>query len=325
MKVTPIDKFVRLMNEYSVRGVPYLFIIDFNIKTPEIYKLDDIPPGIRFTTPLLSNSTPLQSFTRSFLFEKYPVPFSHYNKAFKFIQNTISMGRTFLANLTFPTRIKTDLTLEDIFNISSAKYKLLYHNKFIVFSPETFIRINDHIISSFPMKGTIDASIPGSEHLILSDMKETAEHNTIVDLIRNDLSIVADNVTITRYRFIDRIKTSGKTLLQVSSEITGYLEKNYRNRLGNILLSMLPAGSVTGAPKKETIRIIKESEEYDRGWYTGVFGVYDGRNLDSAVIIRYIENDSGTMYYKSGGGITFMSNAESEFKELIDKVYVPVG
>jgi len=90
-------------------------------------------------------------------------------------------------------------------------------------------------------------------------------------------------------------------------------------------MGMLPAGSVTGAPKKETVRIIRESEKYNRGWYTGIFGVFDGRNLDSAVMIRFIENDSGTMCYKSGGGITFMSNAESEYKELIGKVYVPVS
>jgi len=194
-----------------------------------------------------------------------------------------------------------------------------------VFSPEIFVRIKGSEITSYPMKGTIDASIPDAESVILSDVKEIAEHNTIVDLIRNDLSIEAKDVTVTRYRYIDEIKTSDRMLLQVSSEITGYLDRDFRSRLGNIIIGMLPAGSVTGAPKKETVRIIRDSEKYDRGWYTGIFGVFDGRNLDSAVMIRFIENDSGTMYYKSGGGITFMSNAESEYKELIDKVYVPVG
>jgi len=325
MKTSSADKFVRLMNSYSDKGVPYLFIIDFNLLNPVIYKLDEVPHGIRFITPLLSNTTSSPKFTRSFQFEKYPVLFSRYNEAFNNIHKNINMGRTFLANLTFPTRILTDLTLKGIFNLSSAKYKLLYDNNFVVFSPEIFVRIKGSEITSYPMKGTIDASIPDAESVILSDVKEIAEHNTIVDLIRNDLSIEAKDVTVTRYRYIDEIKTSDRTLLQVSSEITGYLDRDFRSRLGNIIIGMLPAGSVTGAPKKETVRIIRDSEKYDRGWYTGIFGVFDGRNLDSAVMIRFIENDSGTMYYKSGGGITFMSNAESEYKELIDKVYVPVG
>ena len=88
---------------------------------------------------------------------------------------------------------------------------------------------------------------------------------------------------------------------------------------------MLPAGSVTGAPKKQTVAIIRESENYERGWYTGVFGVFDGKSLDSAVMIRYIEKDSGKFCYKSGGGITYMSDPEKEYEELISKIYVPVG
>lgn len=88
---------------------------------------------------------------------------------------------------------------------------------------------------------------------------------------------------------------------------------------------MLPAGSVTGAPKRETIKIIEEVEQYDRGWYTGVFGIFDGKQLDSAVMIRFIERDSEGLIYKSGGGITFMSDPAKEYEELIAKVYVPVG
>ena len=319
------EEFTGLMNYYGARREPFLFIIDFNMLTPEIYNFDHVPPGIKFVTPLYSNVSAERTLPGSYLFEKEPVPFAYYYQAFLNVQKNISQGKTFLVNLTFPTRLTTDLTLADIFNKATAKYKLLYHDKFVVFSPEIFVRINNCVISSYPMKGTIDASVPDAKSVILSDEKETAEHNTIVDLIRNDLSIVSDNVTVTRYRYIDQIETGDRTLLQVSSEITGSLEKGYEARLGDIITGMLPAGSVTGAPKKETVSILSESEKYDRGWYTGVFGVFDGKNLDSAVMIRYIENDSGTLYYKSGGGITYLSNAEMEYKELISKVYVPVG
>jgi para-aminobenzoate synthetase component 1 len=257
--------------------------------------------------------------------KKEPVTFKHYLKAFENVKKNIKLGNTYLLNLTFPTFIETELTLEEIFLTSVAKYKLLYYNKFTVFSPEIFVTIKDGIISSFPMKGTIDASAVDAENAILGDEKEIAEHNTIVDLIRNDLSIVADNISVTRYRFIDKIKTNDKALLQVSSEISGYLDTGWEDRLGDIIINMLPAGSVTGAPKKETVRIIKESEDYKRGWYTGVFGVFDGKQLDSAVMIRYIEKDSERYIYKSGGGVTWLSDPFKEYNELIAKVYVPVG
>lgn len=313
------------MNDYGKKNIPFLFIIDFNMRTPEIYRLEDIPQGIKFETPLLSNTTSEKKYYRSFHFKKEPVPFQEYLESFLNIRKEIHRGKTFLVNLTFPTRIFTDLTLEEIFYLSRAKYKLLYHDKFVVFSPEIFVRISDYKIRSFPMKGTIDASVPDAESVILSNIKEKAEHNTIIDLIRNDMSIEAKDVVVTRYRYIDRINTADKTLLQVSSEISGSLDRDFRKRLGNIITGMLPAGSVSGAPKEETVRIIHDNEKYERGWYTGIFGVFDGENLDSGVMIRYIENNSGSMYYKSGGGITFMSNAEAEYKELIDKVYVPIA
>jgi para-aminobenzoate synthetase component 1 len=87
---------------------------------------------------------------------------------------------------------------------------------------------------------------------------------------------------------------------------------------------MIPAGSISGAPKPKTLEIISKVENYNRGYYTGVFGYFDGKNLDSCVIIRYIENDNGQLVYKSGGGITFMSNAENEYDEMLKKVYVPI-
>jgi para-aminobenzoate synthetase component 1 len=92
-----------------------------------------------------------------------------------------------------------------------------------------------------------------------------------------------------------------------------------------MILKLLPAGSISGTPKKKTIKIIKEVEGYKRGFYTGIFGITDEKTfLDSAVIIRYIEKDKDNLIYKSGGGITIDSNLESEYKELIDKVYIPV-
>ena len=320
-----LNTFIELMNSYGASEEPFLFIIDFDIKRPEIHKLSELPEGIKVSTPCYSNISSGQKKRKPFTLIKYPVSFERYFKSFTNIQQNIKLGNSFLVNLTFPTVVETELSLEDIFYRSFAKYKLLYHDSFVVFSPETFVKISDGEIKSFPMKGTIDASVPKAETAIINDQKEMAEHNTIVDLIRNDLSIISENVEVTKFRYIDRIKTSEGELLQVSSEITGKISKDYKNLYGDIITKMLPAGSVTGAPKKETVRIIKESEEYDRGWYTGVFGVFDGRILDSAVMIRFIEKDAERYIYKSGGGITFLSDPEKEYEELILKVYVPVG
>ena len=320
-----IASFIERMNTLGACGEPFLFIIDAGMKRPEIHKLNDLPEEIKFSTPIMSNSSEKQIYSKSLSLKKVPISFERYYEAFSHVMKNIRHGNTYLLNLTFPTKIDTELTLEDIFRISVAKYKLLYYNNFVIFSPEIFVRIKYGKISSFPMKGTIDASIPSACEVILNDEKEKAEHNTIIDLIRNDLSIVSDNVTVARYRYIERIKTCENELLQVSSEITGDLKEGYERRLGNIITAMLPAGSVTGAPKRETIKIIEEVEQYNRGWYTGVFGIFDGKQLDSAVMIRFIERDSEGLIYKSGGGITFMSDPVKEYEELIAKVYVPVG
>lgn len=316
---------IQLMNEYGKSKTPFLFIIDFEMKQPLVLKLDDIDPNI-----LLFNINNKRNYNialkpgNPISFEKHPINIEEYKTVFENIRSEINAGNTYLLNLTFPTKIKTNLTFEEIFYLSQAEYKLFYKDKFVVFSPESFVKIKDGLISSYPMKGTIDASIPNAEQIIISDLKETSEHITIVDLIRNDLSMVAKYVRVEKFRYVEKIITSNKTLLQVSSKITGRLDSNFSSRLGEIIFNLLPAGSVSGAPKKKTVEIIKANEIYLRGFYTGVFGYFDGSNLDSGVMIRFIEKTKDGLIYKSGGGITFMSSPESEYQELIDKVYVPI-
>jgi para-aminobenzoate synthetase component 1 len=145
----------------------------------------------------------------------------------------------------------------------------------------------------------------------------------IVDLMRNDLGIVGTRVKVEQFRYIDKIKAGDKELLQVSSRITAQLPDNWQRQIGTILDKLTPAGSITGTPKRSTVKIIEEVENYDRGFYTGIFGVFDGVSLRSGVMIRFIEETNGKMLYKSGGGITIDSDAQSEYEELIDKIYLP--
>ncbi len=314
------------MNQWGARRLPFFFIIDFEKIHAQIVPLDevntqeilyDINGNRNFDTPLLAEK-PLQ-------FRSIPVSEERYCQAFQKVQHHIRRGDSFLLNLTFPSRIESNYSLKDFFYRSSAKYKVWLKNRFVSFSPEIFVQTRGRLIRSFPMKGTLDASLPDAEKILLSDKKELAEHFTIVDLIRNDLSMVAKKVRVKRFRYLDHIKTHKNEILQMSSEIEGELEENYHHHLGDILFKMLPAGSISGAPKKKTLEIIQDAEGYQRGFYTGIAGIFDGENLDSAVLIRYLEKDANGLIYKSGGGITAQSRCEEEYHELIEKIYVPVS
>jgi para-aminobenzoate synthetase component I len=317
-------KIIHQLNKWGKQKIPFVFLIDFHGKTPLIFTLDEPQKEILWKIPGFSNEGELQQKAELKTWKATPVSFEKFKIGFNQVMWHIHNGDTYLLNYTQPTQVETNLTLEDIFQISSAPYKIYLKDKFVCFSPETFVKIRDAKIYSYPMKGTIDAGIVNAEQIILTDSKEIAEHNTIVDLIRNDLSLVAENVVVEKFRYLSHIQTNNKNLWQVSSEISGDLPKNYIENIGDILFALLPAGSISGAPKKKTLEIIEKTEQYERGYYTGVFGIFDGKNLDSCVLIRFIENQNGQLVYKSGGGITFMSEAEKEYDEMLKKVYVPV-
>jgi para-aminobenzoate synthetase component I len=320
------EEAIQKMNIMGLKRLPFLFIIDFSMNNPLVLSpVEAFANDILFDFNGSKNYTTCPPFLPVKIIDSTPVKYSMYEKAFSYVQQQLSLGNTFLVNLTFPTPIKTNCTLRDIFHFSKAKYRLLADDHFVVFSPEPFIQIKNGHISTFPMKGTIDASLPGALQLILNDKKEMAEHATIVDLLRNDLSCVADKVNVEKYRYAEEIILGDKRLIQISSMITGELQTDYFSNLGNILFEMLPAGSVTGAPKKKTLEIIAEAENYDRGYYTGVAGYFDGENLDSCVLIRFVEKNGDQLYYKSGGGITSQSLPHDEYQELINKIYVPIG
>lgn len=312
------------MNALGKRAEAFVFLIDFEGNEAHLFSPDD-HSQLLWKANDRSNFVEKKIHKKPVTWEITPPSFERYKVGFDLVSRHINAGDTYLLNYTLPTYVNCNLNPEEIFNLSQARYKVLLKDRFVCFSPETFVQIEDGKIASFPMKGTMDTAIPNAEELILKDSKEVAEHHTIVDLIRNDLSLVAENVTVEKFRYLERIKTSQRDLWQVSSKIAGDLPANYAEKIGDIIFTMLPAGSISGAPKKKTVEIIKAAEKYDRGFYTGIFGTFDGRNLDSCVLIRFIENQDGQLIYKSGGGITFMSEAEKEYDELIKKVYVPIA
>ena len=333
-----IPEWVLTMNNYGKRGLPFFFLIDFEMKKVQVILSSDIKSilfdyngitNVNFNNKTEIDSPPIADRALKnidFSFRKFPLSLKQYTAQFMSVLQQIKYGNSFLVNLTNKTPIDTSLTLDQIYQTTKAKYKLRFKDEFVIFSPESFVKIDEHsVISTYPMKGTIDASLPNAEEKLLADEKELAEHHTIVDLLRNDLSKVARDVKVSKFRYIETIKTNQKILLQASSKIEGNVPDDWRSNIGTILFKMLPAGSISGAPKEMTLSIIGKVEEQDRGYYTGVTGLFDGVTIDSGVAIRYIEQDEDGMWFRSGCGITNQSDLLSEYNEMIDKIYVPIG
>ena len=321
--MTTID-FINRVNYFSSSNQPFFFLIDFEKKKPVVYSLEEAKEqGVLFAIKDTSNVEQEAVHECNLNLNLIKPKAARYEKAFKKVQEHLFRGDSYLVNLTFPTEVNFDGNLKDLFYQSISPYKLLYKDDFVSYSPECFIKIIDGKIFSYPMKGTISSSVINAQEKVLRNPKEIAEHATIVDLIRNDLSTYAKEVRVNRFRYIDQIQTEDETLLQVSSEIEGVLKSNWKNNLGSLLWDMLPAGSISGAPKKKTLEIIKSVEDGERGYYTGIYGFFDGTNLDSAVAIRFLEKKDDSFFYRSGGGITAQSNCKEEFQELLDKIYVP--
>ncbi|GJM28748.1 MAG: aminodeoxychorismate synthase component I [Cyclobacteriaceae bacterium] len=314
-----------LINELTRKNTPFLCLIDFKGESPMVYTLENIDPAnLKYNINGISNVKALQETPKLTHWEKQPVDQHRYRKAFDLVQRHLHYGDTFLLNLTFPTLLKTNLDLDQIFHLSQARYKIWVKDRFVTFSPEPFIKIENGVISSYPMKGTIRTSEPDAANVILNNRKESEEHLTIVDLIRNDLAMVAEDICVDRFRYLEKIRTTQSDLLQVSSKITGKVKPEFFPNLGDLLQRLLPAGSISGAPKKKTTEIIMSAEGYERGYFSGIVGLFDGNKFDSGVMIRFIEQTPQGLSYKSGGGITVNSDWKQEYQEMIDKVYVPI-
>lgn len=381
MKQKIIDKINRLASQDE----PFLFVINYQGDKAFIRQLSDInPEECLFDIEGKGNFShawkeTLKEETSETTWQIGPPLYEDYERNFNIVKSNIMAGNSYLTNLTNRVPVNCNLSLEEIFHRAKGKYKLLLRRKrtqaedkahlkeeaqnkahlkeenieenltpFVCFSPETFVKIKGGRIYSYPMKGTLDASLPNAEKLLMEDRKEAAEHATIVDLIRNDLSRVAEDVRVDKYRYVDVLHTNKGDILQTSSEISGRLPEDYPHHLGEILDAQLPAGSITGAPKDKTMQIIHEAEGYDRGFYTGIMGIYDQGELNSAVMIRFIEEEtspvdfeadgeknfkanegkkpkeSRELYFKAGGGITSKSDCRREYEEVIQKIYLPI-
>lgn len=336
------QEIIHRINQLGKEGNPFLFIINYKGNLAFIKRLSDIHPE-----ECLYDFEGVSNLKETYIPLSAPITWQienprhqDYKRSFDIVKSNIMAGNSYLVNLTCKVAVTCNLTLRDVFLHTNGKYKLWLKKpnqlsssedtptpqceSFVCFSPESFVKIKNGRIYSYPMKGTLDATIPHAEELLMSDKKEAAEHATIVDLIRNDLSRVAEDVRVDQYRYMDLLHTNKGDILQTSSEISGRLPEHYANTLGDILTEQLPAGSITGAPKDKTMQIIHEAEGYERGFYTGIMGIYQNGELNSAVMIRYIEQEDNQLYFKAGGGITSKSECLKEYEEVLQKIYLPI-
>lgn len=318
---------IEFMNKAGQENRPFLFVISYDRTRNYMMPLDQPDPAlIRYD---FSGKAPKKPGV--FRLQPEKIAFETYRNAFEEVRRNLLAGNSFLTNLTVSTPVSGIGSLEETFEKAHARYKLWIKGQFVCFSPETFVTVSETgEIATFPMKGTMDAGIEKAEEKLRSDKKERYEHTTIVDLLRNDLSRVADRVRVERFQYIDRIrKEDASEILQMSSEIRGQLPESWKETLGTWFFELLPAGSICGAPKPKTLDIIREAEKElhaggHRGFYSGVCGVFDGQTLNSGVMIRFIEQTARGPVFKSGGGITHLSDVCKEYDEVYQKVYVPV-
>jgi len=174
------------LNTLGRQRKPFLFISDFKAQKLEVILLEDLEnEDIEFCI-----DENYKYNKHSHYLKTNPIKFQNYQEKFNKVIEKIKSGETYILNLT----------------LANAHYKLRFKDKFVCFSPEKFVQINAEKIHTYPMKGTIDASLPNAKEQILNDAKEMAEHIMVVDLLRNDLSIVSRNVKVEEFRYITEIE-----------------------------------------------------------------------------------------------------------------------
>ena len=188
-------------------------------------------------------------------------------------------------------------------------------------SPETLVKLDDNKLYTFPLAGTRPRGKTDEEDLelekdLLSDEKELAEHNMLVDLGRNDIGRISEigSVKVEKYLSIERFSH----VMHIGSTVTG----NLRDDLDSLAAidSILPAGTLSGAPKIRACEIINELEDNKRGIYGGAIGYVDlSGNIDTCISIRIAFARNNKVFIRSGAGIVADSVPDKEFEECLNK------
>lgn len=317
---TAFAKIEELKNQYYIVGYlrynafsgqssnfPLLYFEVFN--SYNIYKTKN-------TKKLLLNPTPC-------------VNFCEYSNAIKKIKEEIAKGNTYEVNYTYDFDVPFDGDELDLFNFLLSKQKTPYnfyiknqYDTVLSFSPELFFEMQNNHILTKPMKGTIHRGKDKKEdknliEFLKNDIKNRAENVMIVDLLRNDLGRIAKVGTVNVSKLFE-IETH-KTLHQMTSQIEADLKKN--TTFFDIFKAIFPCGSITGAPKISTMKVISDVEKGERNIYCGAIGMISPKETVFSVPIRILQktNEQNNFKYRVGGAIVWDSNAQDEWEETLTK------
>lgn len=252
-----------------------------------------------------------------------------YGKIVKSVKNDISAGKIFQCVIGFKTEFKVKgndiLIYEKLRQINPSPF--MYYVKFgdektIGASPELLFRLKQREMETFPLAGTIKRGKTEEEdrqlaRQLLNDPKERAEHSMLIDLHRNDIGRVAEFGTVRAKNIMDIKKFSH--VQHISSEVSGVIKNG--EDMFSALASNFPAGTLSGAPKIEAMKIINREENEPRGIYGGAVGHFGFNNECSfAIPIRSLFISGEYAYTQTGSGIVYDSNIEDEYQEIINKL-----
>lgn len=245
-------------------------------------------------------------------------------------KNHMIKGDCYLANITSTEVFSKDtnfISANDFFKSwlsIFSRFGIFYKDTkkgIASFSPERFLLRQNNTILTEPIKGTLKSKSLYPTQMdaneIWANKKEIYEHTLVIDLMRNDLYQVCIPEKVTVYKpFFARISGS---FIQMQSFLIGKMKTGIN--LSDCLKQMLPAGSITGTPKKRVCEIIANLESTKRGYYTGICGILEQNgDFDTTILIRSIYMGERGIYFGVGAGITSLSDINSEFEECEQKL-----
>lgn len=243
-------------------------------------------------------------------------------------------GDIFQAVIARRFTAKYDESLIDAYRVlrttNPSPYMVFLHidgDEIMSTSPETLIRLQNGRLTTFPVagsrpRGKDEAEDAALEKELLADEKELSEHNMLVDLGRNDLGRICKfgSVEVTRYKMIHRYSK----IMHICSQVEGDIRDD-KDAL-DAIASLLPAGTLSGAPKIRACEIIEELENFPRGVYGGALGYVDlTGNMDTCIAIRMAVKRDDTVIVTAGGGIVADSDPEKEYEESGNKAFAAMN
>lgn len=253
-----------------------------------------------------------------------------YKKAIEQIKEEIACGNTYQVNYTYDYKIETEMGGFDLYNSilpnQTTPYNAYIKNQYeeiLCFSPELFFELEDNKIRTKPMKGTVERGETQQEdekniEFLKNDIKNRAENVMIVDLLRNDLGKIAKTGSVKVDRLFE-VETH-KTVHQMTSEVSAELDEGIT--LLEIFEAIFPCGSITGAPKINTMKIIDTLEVGSRDVYCGAIGLISAEKTVFSVPIRLLQRKKNEDFYlcRVGGAIVWDSTPEDEWQETLTKI-----